>query len=328
MKKPVLLSGHPELLVSLLENEREIALVHDRNVSHFAERISGLVPRGSVKACIAVDAREKDKTLESAADICRRLLDEGVSREGLLIGIGGGVTTDLAGFAAAIYKRGIRFAAVPTTLLGQVDAAIGGKNGVNLDGYKNAIGTFCFPEFTLLCPEAREGLPERELRCGLAEMLKTFLIADAPAYHRAVRNGWDQSLVEKAAGIKASIVAEDPFDNGHRKVLNLGHSFGHAIEKCSGGNIPHGEAVSMGIIMAARLSEAAGVTALPLAKTLAADFSSAGLPTDCPFAPGELAPCMKADKKRSGDTLDFVLLEAPGKPVLLPLSIEKALELL
>ncbi len=294
-----------------LAGEKEIFIVHDENVAHVAAAVAATL--GGVKAVIGLKTSEELKTMETAVWVTERLLEADASRGALVLAIGGGITTDITGFAASMYKRGIRYANIPTTLLAQVDAAIGGKTGVNLHGYKNMLGVFHMPEFTFLTSSVLETLPEKELRCGLAEMLKTFLIGDADAYEKCIAGGITNDLIFRAASIKADIVCRDPLEHGERAVLNLGHTFGHAIEHCSDGAIAHGEAVGMGIILAARLSEGLGLAPKGLAAGLKADFDAVGLRTDCPYGIDELAAAMKKDKKDGR----FILLKGIGQPVII-----------
>ena len=313
-------------VAAALAGESEIFIVHDVNVAATAEVVaSALIRHGRerVKAVIGIETSEERKTMETAVGLCERLLEADASRRALVLAIGGGITTDIAGFSASMYKRGIRYANIPTTLLAQVDAAIGGKTGVNLRGYKNMLGAFHMPEFTFLAPDALAGLPAKEVRCGLAEMLKTFLIGDADSYAAAISllSGTEKvsglrDFAVRAAEIKAEIVRRDPLEHGERTVLNLGHTFGHAIEHCSGGKIAHGEAVGKGIILAAKLSEGLGLAEKGLAARLKADFVSAGLDVECPFGINELAAAMKKDKKDG----KFVLLRGIGKPVVMEVS--------
>lgn len=277
-------------------------------------------PGRRIASLTAIQAGEADKTIETVTTLCSRLLDAGADRSSLLLAIGGGITTDMAGFAACIYKRGIRFAFIPTTLLAQVDAGIGGKTGVNYLGLKNMLGVIRQPEFTYICPEVLATLPEREFRCGAAEMLKTFLIQDGKGnYEKAVGllSGMKQTgvrstealgpLIMEAAAVKAGIVGSDPYESGERRKLNLGHTFAHAIEKCSKGRIAHGEAVAIGIILAARLSDPV------LAARLEADFNACGLPTECPYSLAEMAPIMAKDKKAEGGKVHFIVPVAIGQ---------------
>ncbi len=308
-------------VAALLEGEREIYVVYDENASHVAAEVVGLLD--SVKGCFAIDTSEELKTVETAVLICRQLMEAGASRKALVLAVGGGITTDLTGFAASIYKRGVRYANIPTTLLAQVDAAVGGKTGVNLDDYKNMLGVIVQPQFTFLCPEVLRTLPVRELRAGIAEMLKTFLIADSAAYSQAVSFFTagkspeipSADLILKGAAIKAAIVERDPYEAGERAKLNLGHTFAHAIEheaRRRGDDIVHGEAVSIGIIMAAEMAEREGLAENGLAERLKADFERIGLPTECPYGALEFAK----DKKAADGKVTFILPVKPGEVIM------------
>ena len=318
MNAPVLLPLTEAL--ARLQAEPELFVVYDANVAWVASQLTEALP---VRASMALETSEEGKTLETVQALERWLLQEDASRGALLLAVGGGITTDLVGFAAAIYKRGIRYANVPTTLLAQVDAAIGGKTGVNLDGYKNMLGAFRMPEFTVLEASFLQTLPPREFRCGLAELLKTFLIGDGAAYAAFVSSSKSAQIeddIRRAAAIKSQIVTEDPEEHGVRAKLNLGHTFGHAIEheaRLHGADITHGEAVAMGIVLAAELSERLGVAQKGLSAQLKADFSRLGLPVDCPYPVEDLVEALRKDKKAvAGGKVKFVLLRAPGDVVL------------
>ena len=325
-------------VAALLEGEREIFVVYDENVSHVAAEVIGVLD--GVKGCIAIDTSEELKTMDTAVLICRQLMEAGASRKALVLAVGGGITTDLTGFAASIYKRGVRYANIPTTLLAQVDAAIGGKTGVNFDGYKNMLGTIVQPQFTFICPAVLKSLPARELKAGLAELLKTFLIADSAAYSKAVSSFTDgktpeipsaeskngatdgktpeipsADLILKAAAIKAAIVERDPYEAGERAKLNLGHTFAHAIEheaRMRGDDVVHGEAVAIGIIMAAGKAEREGIAENGLTERLKADFNHLGLPTECPYDNLEFTK----DKKAAGEKVTFILPVKPGEVIM------------
>ncbi len=322
-------------LPGLLREENEVYLVYDRNVSWAAERIRGLC---ALRGAMAVDASEAAKNLGTVTDICRFLLDSGADRKALVLALGGGITTDMAGFAACIYKRGVRFATLPTTLLAQVDAGIGGKTGVNLDGYKNILGVIRQPEFVYIAGNTLETLPERELRSGVAEMLKTFIISDAPHYRRALqllRSGArpDAELIRAAAFIKCGVVERDEFETGERRVLNLGHTVGHAVEWWQAVSevtlrASHGEAVAIGLVQAARLSEALGVCRRGLAAQLEADLASVGLPTACPVPVAGLREAIAKDKKADGGSVHFVLIRDIGKVEVRLLPVDTIIQLL
>lgn len=281
-------------LASELRKYKHVFVVCDRNVEDFARQVAG-IPSGAKHGgmpLLAISADEEHKNIDTVMLICRWLLEQGADRDAMVLAVGGGVTTDMAGFAACIYKRGVRYANVPTTLLSMVDAGIGGKTGVNLDGYKNLLGVIRQPEFTAIFPEALESLPEREFRSGLAEMIKTFIIKNpAHAYERTVAafhpadtssaagKGQVAELIQQAAAIKQEIVEKDEFESGIRRKLNLGHTWGHAIEwwqrQTGKADYTHGEAVAIGMVQAARFAERLGITEEPgLSERVAADLAA------------------------------------------------------
>ena len=321
-----------------------IFVVCDRAVAH-------LVPRlGLDAAVLELEASEEKKSLRTVEEICRALLEGGADRKSFVLALGGGIISDMAGFAASIYMRGIRFAYVPTTLLAMTDAAIGGKTGVNFLSYKNILGSFTEPCFTWMAAASLEGLPRREVLSGAAEMLKSFIIDNVDgSYSTALEFFRTASLPEKcdaataarllplaraAAGVKAGIVSRDFRESGERKLLNLGHSFAHAIEHLAqtgaDGNvgISHGEAVSMGIVLAARLSCALGYAPKGFDSSLEADFASAGLRVKCPYAPRQLVQAMSRDKKAEAGTLSFVLMRGISDVFVEKLEPAKAMTLL
>ena len=322
-------------LPALLEPYQSVFVVYDSNVSHIMQ--SGILPalrqdsgaEAKLRGCLALRLGEENKTLDTAGRICSWLLENGADRAGsIVLAVGGGIATDIVGFAASVYERGIPCAYIPTTLLAQVDAAVGGKTGVNLHSYKNMVGTFTLPVFTFISPQALSGLPERELVCGAAEVLKSFIISDGGWYERAVdyfgsfsagKTGTDDpelmEIVKAAVAVKTGIVERDFREGGERRKLNLGHTFAHAIEHLSqseAGNIHHGEAVAMGMVMAARLSEKLGIAPGGLADKIEADLRRAGLPTECPYPLESLKEAMGHDKKAQGDGVHFVLVRAIG----------------
>lgn len=321
-----------------------IFVVCDRAVAH-------LVPRlGLDAAVVELEASEEKKSLRTVEEICRALLEGGADRKSFVLALGGGIISDMAGFAASIYMRGIRFAYVPTTLLAMTDAAIGGKTGVNFLSYKNILGSFTEPCFTWMAAASLEGLPRREVLSGAAEMLKSFIIDNVDgSYSTALEFFRTASLPEKcdaataarllplaraAAGVKAGIVSRDFRESGERKLLNLGHSFAHAIEHLAqtgaDGNvgISHGEAVSMGIVLAARLSCALGYAPKGFDSSLEADFAAAGLRVKCPYAPRQLVQAMCRDKKAEAGTLSFVLMRGISDVFVEKLEPAKAMALL
>ena len=318
-------------------DDTDIFVVCDRNVRWVVEK-TGVKPA----AVLEIEASERAKSLETVLEIDRWLMEQGADRNAFILGIGGGITTDMVGFAASVYKRGVRFGFIPTTLLSQVDAAIGGKNGVNLDSYKNMIGVFRQPEVTFICPEPLETLPYSQIVSGAAELLKTFIIDNEGGnYEKAVAllsgingkpfNEYSDALgalVAAAAMIKAGIAGRDPEEHGERRLLNLGHTFAHAIEKRSGESVCHGNAVAMGIIMAARLAEKTGLAERGFPGRLEKDFKAAGLPVECPFGIQELADAMRKDKKAEGNVIHFVLPLGIGRVETRDFTTEEVVKLL
>jgi 3-dehydroquinate synthetase len=242
-----------------------------------------------------VPAGEAAKSLDVVERLWRELT---LGRDGTLVALGGGSTTDLVGFVAATYLRGIRWIAVPTTLTGQVDAAIGGKTGINTADGKNLAGAFHFPESVAINPSVLSTLPERERRAGMAEVVKTGLLAGYDVWKLP-----EVEMIRACAAHKAGVVLSDPYETEGRRIwLNLGHTFAHALEAGSGYRVPHGEAVALGLLAALRLS---GLPTDPVEEILRPEPVEADL--DASWA------ALKRDKKGEGV---FVLLEGPGKPVV------------
>ena len=268
---------------------------------------------------IVIKAGEQHKNLQTVQRIWKTLMKYHTDRNALLINLGGGVITDLGGFAASTYKRGIKFINIPTTLLAMVDAAIGGKTGIDFGGSKNQIGTFAEAEEVAINPVFLETLPERELLSGMAEMLKYGFIADGKLLGINLENY--QQFIVRCGEIKREIVAQDPTEKGLRKILNFGHTLGHAIEShCLTTDYPllHGEAVALGMLGALWLS----VKQLGLDESVLQNFENQ-LPmllseVEISLSKSDIDPILSYlvhDKKNMGENPQFVLLEAIGKPV-------------
>ena len=325
---------------------KQVFIVYDSAVGSFANQLKAEWTKAGweLLGMLPIPADEQHKTLDTLESICRAILKAGASRSTLLLAVGGGVTTDICGFAAAVFKRGMAVEYVPTTLLAQVDAAIGGKTGVNLDGLKNCLGVIRLPQKIHFRSEPLRTLPAAQLRSGAAEMLKTFALFDEKLYDEAVRvfaklqaAGYSGSVVEEAlpkitelaaaaAKCKEKVVKKDLFDTGRRHLLNFGHTFGHAIEwwqntEEGSAALPvkysHGEAVAIGMVRAAQLSEKESLAEPGLADSLRADFKACGLPTELPCPEDKLMPAIANDKKIvDSGKLDFVYIRRIGKPVL------------
>lgn len=277
---------------------------------------------------IVIEAGEKNKTLSTVDDIIKQLLSFGVDRSGFILGVGGGIVCDIAGFVASTYMRGVRFAFVPTTLLAQVDASIGGKNGVNIEGFKNIIGTFNQPEFILIDPEVLKSLPPEEVSNGFAEAIKHALINDAE-YFGFIEKNIDQlkslscqvlnGLIVKSVEIKLAIVNRDEREMGERRKLNFGHTFGHAIEKITG--ICHGKAVSLGSVIAARFSMKRGYINEKEFNRIRNVYEKLGLPVEYNFDKNAVLDALLNDKKREREYIHFILLNSIGSAIIEKISV-------
>lgn len=268
---------------------------------------------------ITIGMGEKIKTLETVESIYERMVALEADRSTFLLGIGGGIVCDVAGFVASTYMRGIRFGFVSTTLLSQVDASVGGKNGVNFGGYKNMVGVFNQPEFVVCDLSLLNTLPDRETKCGFAEIIKHGAIADKEMLdfidtHRNAALELDGDtighLVTRSVEIKAGVVSRDEREQGERRKLNFGHTFGHAIEKLTG--VPHGEAVGVGMVLAARLSVKKGMLSETEADRLERIIRDYGLPVKSPVSAPSMLETMRKDKKRHGEMIHFIFLKALG----------------
>jgi len=284
-------------------------------------------PAGDV---IAIGTGEAVKTLDTVGSIYQRLLERGADRDSFILGIGGGVVCDVAGFVASTYMRGIRFGFVSTTLLSQVDASVGGKNGVNFQGYKNIVGVFSQPEFVICDHGLLATLPESEYFSGFAEVVKHGAIAseDHFAY---LEDNWTAALEREArvieklvfdsVVIKSAVVNRDATEQGERRKLNFGHTIGHAIEKVL--QVSHGEAVSAGMILACRVSEKKGYLRPSDTARLAGLLGKFRLPTRLEFSREAVFEAIGKDKKKGGDQLQFVLLDRIGKARVEELKIQE-----
>ena len=269
---------------------------------------------------------EAHKTLASYAALLAFLSENGFTRGDLVVALGGGVCGDLAGFAAATYRRGCGFAQIPTTLLAAVDASVGGKCGVDLPGGKNQVGCFYQPLAVLCDPETFATLPERELRCGFAEVAKYGLLFDRALFlslRGGARNEYE-SLIARCVSYKRDLIERDEFDRGERRLLNLGHSFGHAIEQASGWQIPHGEAVSLGMVMIARAAAVRGLLFREDCAEIVSVLRALGLPTECALPREALTAALERDKKREGDALTLVVPREIGRCELLEIPFAEA----
>lgn len=323
--EPGLLARAPLLLGERAPATR-YAVVSDRNVAGlYARTLLERMHAARLEAQLFVHEHgERAKTRASWAYLTDSMLSAGFGRDSCIIALGGGVTGDLAGFVAATYMRGLPVVQLPTTLLSMVDSSVGGKTGVDTDQGKNLIGAFHPPSLVLIDPLLLHTLPREELCAGAAEVVKHGAIADS-AYLERVRTqaqpllAGDAALltdvIARSVEIKAEVVSRDPLEQGERASLNFGHTLGHAIERLTEYRVPHGHAVGMGMVAAARIGEALGVTEPGTAAAIAAALAALELPVSPPtdVAWSELLAGAGTDKKARSGQLRFVLLRRIGE---------------
>lgn len=338
-----------------LQDGRKCVIITDKNVKHYYEQD---FPKGC--PIITISTGEEIKTLETVEMIFRELISFGADRSTFILGIGGGIVSDITGFAASIYMRGVDFGFVSTTLLSQVDASVGGKNGVNFDSYKNMVGVFCQPKFVICDNTLLKTLPQNEIFNGFAEIVKHALIADAPMLNY-IENNIEKALtldidviaklVEESVRLKASVVARDEKESGERKKLNFGHTLGHAIEKIN--PIGHGRAVSIGMVAAASFSVKRGLLSDSELKRIIQVLENLNLPvgfthfknSEDPFKTSvdikrqannsdgclkdqnycleDILNAMTRDKKKENDQISFVFLNGIGNAVVEKITFEE-----
>lgn len=269
-------------------------------------------------------AGENSKTPVTAIDICRYAAQAKFDRKSCFAAVGGGVTGDLTGFAAAIFMRGVNFIQIPTTLLAMVDSSIGGKTGVDIPEGKNLVGAFHQPKLVLIDPDFLATLPPREIRCGLAEIIKTALILDKDLFDKLEHHSAEivsgnaheilTSIIRRCCELKASVVAADERENGLRAILNYGHTFGHAIEIISDFSFSHGDSIAIGMNAAAELAVNTGILSRAEANRQKALLQAVGLPVDLPrsFPLDKIIGTMEHDKKNANGKIKTVIIDKIG----------------
>ncbi|MFZ4774280.1 MAG: 3-dehydroquinate synthase [Terrimicrobiaceae bacterium] len=304
------------ILASKVVKPGRCVLVTDSKVGPlYAGRVAEALSVSGFEVTTLVSAAgEKSKSMEEASSLCEQMIAAGLDRSSALFALGGGVVGDLAGFVAAIYYRGIPFVQIPTTIVSQVDSSVGGKTGVNATGGKNLIGAFHQPRLVIADTDTLASLPEREFNEGFAEIIKHAAIRD---FSMLDETDDLPALIARNVAIKAAIVAEDEFETkGVRALLNFGHTIGHGIENAAGyGRYLHGEAISLGLVAACRLSmEKAGLESSDCHRIFTA-LAHYGLPMSLPpdISTGDILAAMRKDKKFHAGSVRFVLLRRPGE---------------
>ena len=308
-------------LVRTLFSGSRVLVITDENVGPlYADRAAAALRQaGLVVQVYTVPAGEGAKSLSVAEKLYTFLIEHGYTRGDLLLALGGGVVTDLTGFVAATYQRGVAFAGIATSLLAQVDASVGGKTAVNIPAGKNLVGCFWQPKLVLCDLDTLRTLPEREFNGGMAEIIKYGAIQSKELFLRCaagVGPGDMEEIISSCVELKNQVVSMDEKDTGERIKLNFGHTLGHGIEKLGGFHAhSHGESVAMGMVLASQAFEQAGETAPGTTEQIVACLQKYGLPTACPYPIHEVLQECTKDKKRTGDSIRFVVVPSIGTAV-------------
>lgn len=302
-------------------------IVTDTNVAQYwlDEAKNSLRLAGIETVEFIFSAGEESKNSETLFDIVEFAAEKKLTRSDFFVALGGGVTGDMTGLAASLYLRGIPFVQVPTTLLAAVDSSVGGKTAVNLKAGKNLMGAFYQPSLVICDINTLATLPKEEFANGMAEVIKYGVIFDKDLFDK-VKSGDVKSdmenIIARCIELKRDVVAKDEFDKGDRQLLNFGHTMAHSVEKCSNFEIPHGSAVAIGMVIAARASASLGWSKEDCTEAIIQANKSNNLPTECPFSANEMAEISLSDKKRTGGTINFVVPESLGKCVLKKIPVE------
>ena len=311
-------------LESCIPPDRQVVIITDNHLLEFYQNDFPPYP------VITIGQGETIKTLDTISRIYQTLVDLEADRSTFIVGIGGGIVCDVTGFVASTYLRGVRFGFVASTLLAQVDASVGGKNGVNFGGFKNMVGVFNQPEFVICDLNLLHTLPLPELTCGFAEIVKHAIIADADMFRYLEQQlslalsldaGVIEKLVYDSVVIKAGVVNRDETEKGERRILNFGHTVGHAVEKTTG--MPHGEAVSIGMVAAAGIACRQGLLSEKDTQRIEALLTCLKLPTRLTGHREAILSAMRKDKKREREEIHFVLPAGIGNAEIHSLSISQ-----
>lgn len=308
--------------------EAKVAVITDANVAPiFHDRIKACLPDAMI---IVVPAGEKSKTMKVAEAICEDLLEAGFHRNSVIIGLGGGMITDLAGFVASIYMRGVTFVAMPTTLLAMIDASVGGKTSINLSA-KNTIGTIYPADTILIDLDFLKTLPERQMKTGVAEVIKYAAVLDASLEKVLMRDKIDFiKILEKGLRTKATVCNKDLKEKGLRKVLNFGHTLGHAIEHLSKYKLTHGEAISIGMVLANKVAQNLGKQTKKQGDRIEVMLDKYDLPKKLPkyIKVKDMIDMVYRDKKMVGQKVNFIISKGIGKHEIIKLTPQELKKLL
>ncbi len=274
-------------------------------------------------------AGEKSKTMDTAVKILTAMAENGFGRNDTLVAFGGGVTGDLGGFCASVYMRGIRYIQIPTTILAAVDSSVGGKTAVDFAGHKNLVGSFWQPSIVFCDTEYFKTLPPRQYSAGFAEIVKYGAISDKNLFSIIESGEFEiENVIEQCIDIKRKIVEKDTRDTGIRKILNFGHTVGHAVEKLSNFGMLHGEAVSIGMCVVLRGSQRLGLCKSGTAQRVSEVLQKYALPVSCDFCAEDILNEVKSDKKRAGNSTDIIIVPEIGKAEIVPMSDNEFFEII
>lgn len=304
------------------------AIVTDSTVVHlYEETVRKSLTEAGFSVCTFVfPTGEASKNIHTLSHLLEFLAKEEMTRTDMIVALGGGVTGDLAGFGAAVYLRGISFVQIPTTFLAAIDSSVGGKAAVDLEAGKNLAGAFYQPKLVLCDTDVLQTLPEVVFADGIAEALKYGVLGDAALFEKIAGGDFRQDLeeiIETCVSMKRDVVEEDEFDTGKRQLLNLGHTFGHAIEQKSHFQMTHGHAVAIGMHLIAKAAEAKGIAEKGTAAAIAKALEQNQLPKETTFSPAEVAEGTLRDKKRRGGTISFVFPKKIGDCEIVKIPVEE-----
>ena len=322
-----------QMLSGILDPPRKIAVIADSNTAPlYLKTVEQSFSDASFSVCSYVfPAGEGSKQLETLSEILEFLAENHLTRTDCIAALGGGVTGDMAGFAAAVYLRGIRYVQLPTTLLAAVDSSVGGKTAIDLRHGKNLAGVFLQPAAVICDTDCLKTLPAEVFADGAAEAIKTGVLSDErlfSLFEDGILRTLPDEVIARCVAYKAGVVERDEKEQGERKALNLGHTIGHAIEKCSDYTIPHGHAVAAGLAIMARAAERLGWSDPGTAKRICTCLEKNDLPVSTHFSPEALAEAAASDKKRSGNTITVVVPVEIGRCVLNKIPVENLLSLI
>ncbi len=322
-------------IISSVVKSNKIVIITDDNVDKlYSEKVISILKNSDFQVFKFVFPHgEKHKTLDTISRILEFMAENNITRSDSIVALGGGITGDISGYAAASFLRGISYIQIPTTFLAAIDSSVGGKTGVNLKAGKNLAGAFYQPRAVICDTETFQTLPDENFKEGVAEAIKYGVICDRELFDMLSKGfGWNtEEVIERCVSIKARIVREDEFDTGCRQLLNLGHTIGHAIEKCSDYKISHGISVGIGMAMISRAADLFGWSFENTSGEIEKALKINGLQAECDIPKKELAQTMLKDKKRNGDFISLVIPKEIGKSILKRVSItdiEKVLNII